>query len=264
MAQQQIDFDPNVDFYKALGVTKKATADEIKKAYRKLAKANHPDSTGGDKAKESRFKDISNAYDVVGDEKKRALYDQICAGGMPPGMPGMGGGRPGGVYTSQGGGGPGMFDLGDLFGQFFSQGGGPGARAENGEPTGRPRARRAAAPGAGEDAEFESKVKASDGSWLDVRGVDVHSDVRISFDRAILGTVATVPTIDGKAEVKVPPGTSSGKRMRLRGKGVADRAGQIGDHYITVHIDVPTALDDDAKKQLVALVTRLRKRGNND
>ena len=97
-----------------------------------------------------------------------------------------------------------------------------------------------------------------------MRGADVHSDVRISFDRAILGTVATVPTIDGKAEVKVPPGTSSGKRMRLRGKGVTDRAGQVGDHYITVHIDVPTALDDDAKKQLVAPVTRLRKRGHND
>ncbi len=81
MAQQQIDFDPNVDYYKALGVTDKATADEIKRAYRKLAKANHPDSTGGDKAKESRFKDISNAYDVLGDSKKRALYDQLRAGG---------------------------------------------------------------------------------------------------------------------------------------------------------------------------------------
>ena len=58
---QQIDFDPSTDYYKALGVSEKASADEIKKAYRKLAKAYHPDSTGGDKAKESRFKDISNA-----------------------------------------------------------------------------------------------------------------------------------------------------------------------------------------------------------
>src|SRR3954471_1400019 len=111
---QQIDFDPSVDYYKALGVTQAATADEIKRAYRKLAKANHPDSTGGDKAKESRFKDISNAYDVLCDEKKRTLYDQIRAGGGGMG-PDPFGGR-GGVYTSQGPG-PGVFDLNDLFGQ---------------------------------------------------------------------------------------------------------------------------------------------------
>src|SRR5512146_2042467 len=111
---QQIDFDPSVDYYKALGVSQTATAEEIKRAYRKLAKANHPDSTGGDKAKESRFKDISNAYDVLGDAKKRTLYDDLRAGG---GMqPGFGGG--GYTYTSQGPG-PGVFDLGDLFGQFF-------------------------------------------------------------------------------------------------------------------------------------------------
>src|SRR5678815_1890920 len=116
---QQIDFDPSADYYKALGVSETATSDEIKRACRKLAKANHPDSTGGDKAKESRFKDISNAYDVLGDARKRAMYDEIRAGGgMPRGFPG------GVSYTSQGGG-PGVFDLGDLFSQFFS-GGGPG------------------------------------------------------------------------------------------------------------------------------------------
>ena len=69
-------------------------------------------------------------------------------------------------------------------------------------------------------------------------------------------------TIDGKAEVKVPPGTSSGKKLRLRGKGIPDRSGRVGDHYITVQIDVPGDLDDDAKKQLIQLVTRLRKRGH--
>ena len=97
-----------------------------------------------------------------------------------------------------------------------------------------------------------------------VDGADVASDVRISFDRAILGTVATVATIDGKAEVKIPPGTSSGKRLRLRGKGISDHAGGNGDHYVTIHIDVPGDLDDDAKKALVQLASRLRKRGHND
>jgi molecular chaperone DnaJ len=255
---QQIDFDPSVDYYKALGVSQNASAEDIKRAYRKLAKANHPDSTGGDKAKESRFKDISNAYDVLGDSKKRALYDQIRAN------PGMQQGFPGGMYTSQGGGGPGVFDLGDLFSQFFS-GNARGGRVrvdhvdlDEGRSRG-PRRRREA-----QDAEFEQKVKASDGTWLRVDGSDVASDVRISFDRAILGTVATVATIDGKAEVKIPPGTSSGKRLRLRGKGMPDRAGGAGDHYVTVQIDVPHDLDDEAKKALIQLVTRLRKRGHND
>jgi molecular chaperone DnaJ len=254
MPPQQIDFDPNVDYYKSLGVAEQATAEEIKRAYRKLAKQYHPDSTGGDKAKESRFKVISNAYDVLGDAKKRALYDQLRAGGGGGTHPGFAGGFPGGfTYTTQSSG-PGVFDLGDLFGQVFNRGG----RARVERPDGGGHGGRA------QDADLESKARASDGSWLRVDGADVHSDVRISFDRAILGTVATVPTIDGKAEVKVPPGTSSGKKLRLRGKGLADRAGRNGDHYVTIQIDVPGDLDDDAKKQLVQLVTRLRKRGHND
>lgn len=257
MAQQQIDFDPNVDYYKALGLTDKATPDEVKKAYRKLAKANHPDSTGGDKTKESRFKTISVAYDVLGDAKKRSLYDQLRANGG--GIPGM----PNGTYTTRGPG-PGVFDLGDLFGQFFNQGGtAPGGGRVRVEHTDFGGGRANARP-ATEDAEFESNVKASDGTWLRVEGLDLHSDVRISFDRAILGTVATVATRDGKADVKIPPGTSSGKKLRLKGKGVADRGGRVGDHYVSVQIDVPTDLDEDAKKQLILLVTRLRKRGHNE
>jgi DnaJ-class molecular chaperone len=259
---QQIDFDPGVDYYKALGVSNSATAEEIKRAYRKLAKANHPDSTGGDKAKESRFKDISNAYDVLGDAKKRALYDEIRAGGgMQQGFPGGGY-----TYTSQGPG-PGVFDLGDLFGQFFG-GNARGGRVRVEQVDGgggRPRgARGPAGRRDAQDAEFEQNVKASDGTWLRVEGSDVASDVRISFDRAILGTVATVATIDGKAEVKIPPGTSSGKKLRLRGKGMPDHSGGAGDHYVTIQIDVPDDLDDDAKKALIQLVTRLRKRGHND
>ncbi|MEP6863664.1 MAG: DnaJ domain-containing protein [Deltaproteobacteria bacterium] len=254
---QQIDFDPNLDFYKALGVPEKATADDIKKQYRKLAKQFHPDSTGGDKVKETRFKEVSNAYDVLGDAKKKKLYDEIRSGAYR--QPGMSGRGPGGsTYTYETSGGPGVFDLNDLFGQFFSQ-------AQGGPPRGRrapPGYAQQAAPV--DDADFTSKVQASDGTWLETKGADVYSDVRIPFDRAILGTVATVPTIDGKAEVKVPPGTASGKKLRLRGKGVPDRSGQPGNHYVTVQIDVPGDLDEESKKLLAQLVQRLRKRGQND
>jgi len=245
---QQIDFDPGVDYYKALGVSATASADEIKRAYRNLAKANHPDSTGGDKAKESRFKDISNAYDVLGDARKRALYDDLRVSGGNQAFPGRG-------FTYDGAG-PGVFDLGDLFGQFFG-GNARGGRVRVEQVDGgygRQRRR---------DDDVEQKVKASDGTWLRIEGGDVYSDLRVGFDCAILGTVATVATIDGKAEVKIPPGTSSGKKLRLRGKGMPDHAGGPGDHYVTIHIDVPRDLDDDDQKALVSLVTRLRKRGQN-
>jgi len=259
-----IAFDPAVDHYKVLGVGAKASADDIKKAYRKLAKQFHPDSTGGDKAKETRFKAISNAYEVLGDAKQRAQYDQIrdyARAGGGDGFPGgFGGPGPGGFPGGQ------VFDLNDLFGQFFTGGGrasGPGrVRVERvdfdpdlgGWP--RPPAGR---PEPVEDAEFESRVRASDGSWLTVRGSDLVSELRIPFEHAILGTVADVPTIDGKAKVKIPPGTSSGKKLRLRGKGVSN-GHHTGDHYVTVQVDVPSGadLDDDDRKQLIELAARLK------
>jgi curved DNA-binding protein len=135
-------------------------------------------------------------------------------------------------------------------------GGRPGPRIRV-DPGDRRRAETAA------DADFESTIRASDGSWLKVTGADVSSEVRVSFDRAMLGTVASVATIDGKAEVKIPPGSSSGKKLRLRGKGRSEN-GRQGDHYITIHIDVPSDLDDEAKKLLVQLTSRLRKRGRDE
>ena len=98
----------NKDYYKALGVSKDATAAEIKKAYRKLARLNHPDSNRGDKAAEERFKAIAEAYDVVGDPDKRKQYDQVRAVGMGGFGPYVGGANPG-PYAQD-------FDLSDLFG----------------------------------------------------------------------------------------------------------------------------------------------------
>ena len=127
----------NKDFYKELGVAKTATVDEIKKAYRKLARANHPDSNPGDTAKHDKFKAVAEAYDVIGDPEKRKKYDQareMFAGG---GYPGGFGGSAGGYGFGGGAGGINLEDLlreqaggrggggfGDLFGDLFGGGGG--------------------------------------------------------------------------------------------------------------------------------------------
>lgn len=249
---ERVDFDPTVDLYKALGVERSASEAEIKRAYRKLAKDFHPDSTGGDKKKEARFKEVSAAYEVLGDQKKRAQYDEIREQlrNMPPGYDP----RRHGQQRQHAG--PSVMDLNDLFSQFFAGQGaqvhvedvfGGGTRRHN-----RQERRRARSP-----EPVESKVRASDGSWLTVKGTDVHSDVRLPFQDAILGTVREVPTVDGVASVKIPPGASSGQKLRLRGKGLAGSRGDAGDHYVTVQIDVPRDLDDDGKRKLVELVAHL-------
>ncbi len=129
----------NKDFYAQLGVKKDATADEIKKAYRKLARANHPDSHPGDTAKHEKFKAVAEAYDVVGDAEKRKKYDEmreLYSGGFRGGFPGGGGGA----------GGAGGFDLndllrdragggfGDMFGDIFGGGGGRGRTQQQRRP----------------------------------------------------------------------------------------------------------------------------------
>ena len=259
-----IPFDPTADLYGTLGVKPEATAADIKKAYRHLAKQYHPDSTGGDKAKETKFKEISTAYDVLGDRAKRAQYDAFRVNPHYPPGAGFGGGAPGG-----------MPDLGDLFSQVFSGGrsaGGPGGGVRytfNGggggpfghsDPSdifgGNPRRRRVQRR---RSTPRERKVRASDGSTMIQRGRDFISDAIVSIDQAILGTVVQVPTLSGTAKVKIPPGTSSGAKLRLRGKGASDGSGSVGDHYIVVQIEVPKNLDDKAKKLLAQFMRRIKK-----
>jgi len=267
------------DPYEALGVKPDASAEDIKKAYRKLARRYHPDSTGGDKVKEDRFKEVSTAYDILGDPDKRARYDSMRKGGF--------GGGPGG--------GDGNFDLGDLLAQMFGGAAGAAGAGPRGAGGGGVRYRVYNTPGAGagfRDSFFgegfgpespfdfreqepprrrarshqpgERKVRASDGTLVTQRGHDVHSDVRLSIDQAVLGTVVDVATLSSKASVKIPPGTSSGVKLRLKGKGAEDGRGNRGDHFVTVHIDVPKQVDDEAKRLLVAFMARAGHRRGGD
>ena len=279
------------DPYEALGVKPDASADEIKKAYRKLAKKYHPDSTGGDKSKEDRFKEISTAYDIVGDPDKRAKYDTM----RKQGFPGMGGD-----------GGMDGIDLGELFAQMFGgAAGGAGARAGRGGGGGGPRVEyrvyshgpgggggggaagfrdifgAAGSPFGGAPFGFEGeppprrrkappaepaerKVRLSDGTVVTQRGADIHSDLRIAIDQAVLGTVAQVVTLDGRSSVKIPPGTSSGVKLRLKGKGSEDGRGGRGDHFVTVQIDVPKQVDDEARRLISSFMARVKGRKDDE
>jgi DnaJ-class molecular chaperone len=290
------------DPYEVLGVSKSATAEEINKVYRKLSKKYHPDRNPGDKEADAKYKEVQAAHDILGDEKKKAQFDQFGFAGPQQGFPGgAGGGFPGGFpggFGGQGaqidpeaaqqlfemfggglGGGGGGVDLGDLFGG--------GARRKGG----RARARRAepiegevtvpfetAATGGSVSIavggrEIDVKVPAGieDGKKLRVpaeatggadviltvkvapheyfrrEGNDLYLDVPVSVPEAILGAKVDVPTLDGtKLTVTVPPGTSTGKKLRLRGKGVAG-----GDQYLVFKVEVPHGKVDDESRELI-------------
>jgi len=197
------------DYYEVLGVSKNASDDEIKKAYRKLAVKYHPDKNPGDKEAEAKFKEISEAHEVLSDKQKRARYDQFGHAGV--------GGASGGAYGGFGGGNPfsggnfnfngqsfnfdfggGAFDdiLGSLFG--FGNGG-----------TRRPR-----------------------------RGADYQTSVDLTFEEAIFGTTKNVTVENDSLKVKIPAGIDDGMSIRLRGKGGPAPEGgtEAGDLYVRVRV----------------------------
>ncbi len=287
---------PN-DFYETLGVSRAATADEVKKAYRKLAAKHHPDRNPGDKDAEAKFKEVSAAYEVLSDAKKRERYDQYGHAGTsgPGGGPG-GGGFPGGGFT----GGPQMDPemAEELFRNVF--GGGAGSGGGFGDIFGGgsrgPKKRRSAPPpdietevtvpfhvacnggsvsinvgGRGIDVKVPAgidegkklrvpaaatgssdviiKVRVSGHPYFKRDGNDLLLEVPISIFEAALGAKVDVPTLAGETlTVTVRPGTSSGSRIRLRGKGVAG-----GDQYLTIKVVPPPALDDEQRELLAKL-----------
>ncbi|GAA1835256.1 molecular chaperone DnaJ [Pseudonocardia alni subsp. carboxydivorans] len=207
------------DFYRELGVSSTASQDEIKKAYRKLARELHPDANPGDEKAEARFKAVSEAYGVLGDESKRKEYDEtraMFAGGGGFGGFGTGGGFPGGARP--GGAGQGGFDINDLFGQAGRSGGaGAGDFSDIlGDIFGR--TARNNAGGAGGYGTAGAR-----------RGQDVESSLTISFDDAVRG--ATVPiklSSPGRCERCGGTGSRPGSTPRTcptcSGQGLVNRS----------------------------------------
>jgi DnaJ-class molecular chaperone len=288
------------DLYAILGVPENADAETIKKAYRKLAKQNHPDATGGDKKKTERFKEIGDAYDVLSDAKKRREYDRlrqapVGADGMPQGFDPDAFSQIFGDFRASGGPrGGGFADFGDIFSTLFG-GGGP-TRPARGRGRGPDHevtleisfreaalgTRRRLRSGSGTTVEVNVPAGVSSGARLRVPGQggqaprngrpgDLYLDVRVTSDahlrrsgddvelalpltlaEACLGTRVDVPTVDGSVRLTVPAGTSSGARLRLRGKGIKRAGGARGDQICRVEIVVPR-LDpkDDAGRAAV-------------
>jgi DnaJ-class molecular chaperone len=215
------------DYYKVLGVSETASEEEIKRAYRRLAKKHHPDANPTNrKPSEEKFKQISEAYDVLSDPEKRRRYDEVRRyGGDGVPRDEMFRGRPGagGVHVEFADAG----DIGDLFERLF-RGGGFGWRAGAGVP--------GSAPG------DDEVVEESDG-FFRRRGLDVHCEVPVSVSQAALGTRLRIRAYasNGRVELKVPPGTQPGTTLRLRGLG-AKGGNQTGDQYVTIRVAVPRTL----------------------
>ncbi|MBI4125454.1 MAG: DnaJ domain-containing protein [Deltaproteobacteria bacterium] len=296
------------DYYQILGVARGASEDEIRKAYRRLAKMYHPD-VNKDKGAEEKFKEISGAYNVLSDSKKRKEYDMFGAGGSFGGGPFAGGPFGGGTRTGPGGfqwefrSGPGggkaegfdfegMGGLGNLFEELFQMG---GMRQGGSSRRGPTHAHTREEPKA-RDIEIETEIdfleavygtsrriqsatvkipagvdngskvrvagKGENGGdlYLNIRvtphpifwreGADVVCEIPITIYEAILGATIPVPTLDGTTRMKVPKGTASGQKFRLKGKGCPDleNKGTKGDQYVIVRIVPPEKSDPELEK----------------
>jgi curved DNA-binding protein len=307
------------DYYDILGVRRDASADQVKSAYRKLARKYHPDVNKSPDAS-TKFQEATEAYEVLSDPEKRKTYDQFGRAGLE-GDVGAGAG-PGGARTyrwtgrgAPGGGGGVRFQdifgggagggMSDFLGMSLDDimealgGGRPGGAA------GGRRARKARGrdleynitldflqavrgttvslrlhrgertetinvkipPGVGEGSRVRVREKGADGPagpgdlyivthvrehpYFRRDGRNLHVEVPISISEAALGAKVDVPTIDGMTTVTVPPGTPSGRRLRLRGKGVPAAGGKPrGDQHVVIRVVPPPEVPDDARKLL--------------
>jgi DnaJ-class molecular chaperone len=280
------------DPYKLLNVERSASQEDIKRAYRKLAKELHPDINPGNKAVEQKFKELSQAYSILGDAEKRKRFDQgeIDASGQETPWKGgfyrnHAGTKRGEKYSN--------FDFGedvnvdDIFADLF------GART-----------RRVRRPGANVsytvpitflDAAKGAKkrIKLADGKTLDVRippgtedrqtlrlkgqgmpgvgggpagdalvevhieahafferkGNNVHVELPVTLQEALLGATVTVPTVHGSVSMKIPEGSNSGSTLRLKGKGLQARdSDEVGDQYVKLRVMLPERPDEELRE----------------
>jgi curved DNA-binding protein len=312
---QAVDYK---DYYQILGVARGAAKDEIQKAYRKLARKYHPDVSKEPNA-EARFKELSEAYEVLKDPEKRQKYDQFGSawkqarqtGQTPPGWEGVHfdfgdlGQGPGGFRFEGAGPGFGGSGFSDFFEMLFGEAG-PGGREGGGmggfrsaaggrqvrrrggdqeaaltlsleeaahggrrelsltdpttgetrtlsvnipagvKPGGRIRlaGQGSPGPGGGQPGDLFLRVEVAPHPQLRLEGQDLHTTVPIAPWEAALGGRATVPTLNGDVTIRIPPGTSSGRRIRLRGKGLPRRKGEAGDLLAELRIVVPEELSE--------------------
>ncbi len=201
------------DFYQVLGVAKTATADEIKKTYRKLAMQYHPDRNPG-KEGEDKFKEVGEAYSVLSDTDKRAEYDKLrdaIASGA-----GFGGGMPGGFRVEDFGFGE-EFDVEDLLSQLFG-----GAFSGSGQRPGR-----VAFNFGGGGNPFRRGPQ---------RGRDVETEVTLSFEEAASGSERKIRTTSGDVTVRIPAGVKDAQRIRVRSRGEQVKGAESGDLYVRVKV----------------------------
>lgn len=309
------------DYYEILGVARTASEDEIRSAYRKLARKYHPDvNKDPDAAK--RFSEVTEAYDVLVDPEKRRDYDRFGRTGVGAGHGPGAGRRTRTTWRSAGPGGVGGFgedvsaeDFSDIFEQVFGGGSpfgrGPGVgRTAQAQP--RPRKGQnirhtlsisflTAALGGTEQLRLggtatddkpetiDIKIPAGIDSGAKLRvkgkgqpgimggprgdliltvdvgqhpyfrreGLDLYVDVPITIAEAALGTSVTVPLLRGSVQIKIAPGTSSGRKLRVKGKGIVDAKGKAGDFYAVVQIVAPKDLSEHSRKALEEIAREL-------
>jgi DnaJ-class molecular chaperone len=287
------------DYYDILGVSKGASADEIKKAYRKQALEWHPDRHKDDKeAAEKRFKEINEAYQVLSDPKKKAMFDQYGTAGGPGGNPFAGGGNPFGgfggqngpfTYTyTQGGENPfGNVDFGDPFDIFesFFGGGNPfgtqGRRAQvprysmtigfmdavkgvskEVDVSGKKRKIKIPAgiyEGATIDfGDFRLSVNIKPDKVFERQDDDIYVNVAIPFSLAVLGGEIKVPTVDSEVKIRIRPGTQSGSMMRLREHGVAHLHGRGRGDH---YIRINVLIPEKLNRNQKGLVEEMKEEG---
>jgi curved DNA-binding protein len=307
------------DYYKTLGVARTAAADEIKKAFRKLAREHHPDVAKDKKRAEEKFKEINEAYEVLGDPEKRRKYDELGSGWKagsefrpPPGYGGFGRGSGRGAATSDGFefqfGGTGFSDFFEsLFGRAraggFGRGDfgrdfvhGHGEQAERGsdveadlavsleeaargavrpitlrvtDASGRERTetykvripagvkegqklrlagRGEASAGGGESGDLYLRVRFAKHPDFTVEDGHLQYELRVAPWEAALGASVGIPTFDGNVSIKIPPGTQSGQKLRVRGRGLPHANGTPGDLHVRVTLVTPPHLTTEARE----------------